>query len=578
MSTAAVVETPVPRARRAVSGRAIAAASCLAIAHIPLVWSYTTAIIELPHYGFVLLLPIGAAVLAWPRINKLGVLKPGGTVGFLAWITPAVFGLLIAVVHESPWVGAISALFALMAVVYAVGGRRFVMSMMAAWIVLWMGIRLPLTADETLAQKLQEIAADRAGIVLDSLGQLHLLDGNVVETPTDSIDSPTKRYMVEEACSGVQSLFAITACTVFFSLWMRETWWRAILLLVAAWWWVWVANVGRVVLVTYLNSNFGWKVDEGNLHDALGIGLFIITLALIISTEHLMLFFLPRGLSAGNDRPDEQPAAEADFGKTTWPAASRTKLASIPLTLGYSLLIVGQWLLTLREPEASATPVNLEGTLVREFAPQEYDGWALVEDGYKSEQRRSDSQWGARSQSWRYRKGTQELVVSVDYPFRGWHELTICYEADGWQRKSRDVIGVPKAGGSSTPAKAEVTSVSTSIQAQPCVRALFHRPDISAYGFLLFGSFNDRQDPIPVPRGGRDVLQKLRDRLVAFVERVRTLGASGNGLNDQTQSYQLQVFMQSFVPSAESDRTGAAKLFAEFQSRLARNLKPGETN
>ena len=59
----------------------IAAALCLAAAYVPIVWSYVAAVIELPHYSFVLLLPVGAAVLAWPRFRKLGVLKQGSLPG-----------------------------------------------------------------------------------------------------------------------------------------------------------------------------------------------------------------------------------------------------------------------------------------------------------------------------------------------------------------------------------------------------------------------------------------------------------------------------------------------------------------
>lgn len=564
MSTAAVViPPPLPRSRPVAAGRLVVAAACLAFAHLPIVWNYVAAVIELPHYSFVLLLPVGAAVLAWPRIRRLGVLKPGKALGFVGWLLPAILGLVVAIVLESPWFGSIAGLFALMAVIYAIGGTRFVMAMMPAWIVLWMGIRLPLTADEALAQKLQSVAAARASVVLNAIGEKHLLDGNVVETPVTNGDAGTKRYMVEEACSGIQSLFAVTACTIFFALWMRESWWRALILLAAAWWWVWVANVGRVILITYLNTNYGWQVDEGWPHTLLGAGLFVVTLGLIISTEHLMLFFIPRGLRTGGERAsDRDPSAIPDFGPTVWPAVSATPMSSILVALLYVGLVVLQWLPHLREPAPSATPVNLDGTLVEGFAPHKIAGWTLVDGSYKNEQRRADSQWGARSQTWKYRQGTQELVVSVDYPFRGWHELTICYEADGWTREGRTVIDLPKVAALEGIVKPD----------EKCVVAVFRRPEVSAYGYLLFESLNDRHQPIPIPRGGRDVVQKLRDRLTAFGERVSTFGASGNGLNDQTQSFQLQVFMQGFVASDDKDRDQAAEVFGVFRGLLARNL------
>ena len=42
------------------------------------------------------------------------------------------------------------------------------------------------------------------------------------------------------------------------------------------------------------------------------------------------------------------------------------------------------------------------------------------------------------------------MVISIDYPFYGWHELTICYRADGWDLASRKVIDVPRTGAAVT--------------------------------------------------------------------------------------------------------------------------------
>ena len=553
------VERPASPSSSNVPWTAIVTLACLAAAYLPLVWSYVAAMLELPHYGFVALLPVAAGVLAWEPLRSLGSLKPGDRTGLAAWLVPAVLGLLVAVILESPWFAAVAFLFALMGAAHAVGGSRLTAALLPAWIVLWMGIRLPLTADQALAQSLQRIAADRASLVLNTMDILHLRDGNVVETPQ-------KRYMVEEACSGVQSLFAITACTVFFALWMRESWWRTLLLLAAAWWWVWIANVARVILVTYLNSQYGWTVDEGGLHDALGIALFVVTLGLIVSTEHLILFFLPRQIDP--DRPGHVPSTAAgsrNFGRTVWPALGRTRLASVLTAAAFLGLAVLQWLPYLRVPQASATPANLDALLVADFAPPQIGGWQRIDAGYASTQRRDDSQWGARSQSWRYRSGSQTLTVSVDYPFRGWHELTECYEADGWLRRSRDVVEPPPSALAGDP----------SVPKEQFVRAVFHRPEKSDYGFLLCEVFNDRARPISVPRGGRDVAQRLLDRLQAFVDRVTTLGAVGSGVSDQTQSYQLQVFMTGVTPSTDEDRAGAARVLTEFRRLLVDKLVAG---
>jgi exosortase len=562
MSTvAAPLESPLPQSQAVVSRRALLGIAVLVLAHVPILWRYLTALVKLPHYEFVMLLPVGVAVLAWPRCRQLGHLAPGRGTPFFFWMTGAVATLVTSVVLESPWFGAISALLATAGAAYAVGGRRLVLAILPAWALLWLGIRLPLTYDERLAQGLQRVAADRAASVMNYFGIEHIRDGNVVETAP--VDGQERRYMVEEACSGVQSLFAVTACALFFALWMRDPPGRIALLLAVAWWWVWLANVVRVVAVTVLHSRWGLPVDKGFGHDVLTYVLFAATLGLIVSSEHLLLFLLPRGMFSRFERIDAGVVKPLpDFGPTRFPPLGDTRLAS-PVFIGcYLFLGALQWLPQLRVPEPTATEDRLR-TVEATVAPAELNGWVLRKDGFTTEQRRADSQWGARSHTWRYFKGPREMVVSVDFPFHGWHELTICYEADGWLRKSRNVLPVPQVG----------AAVGVVADNEKCVESVLHRPELGSYAYLLFTSFNDRQQPLPAEQ--LNAYQKLVDRIVAFGQRIRTLGASGSGRNDQVESFQLQVFMQGAETPNKDDKEAALAMFVELRGRLGRYLAAG---
>lgn len=556
MSTAtAPLETPLPRSQPIFSWRAMLGIVSLLLAFGPIVYRYLRGVIQLPHYEFVLLLPIGAAILAIPRWSRLGSLTPGKALPFFWLLGGGILLLLASIVLDSPWFGAIAGLFAAAAAIYAVGGRRLLLVLLPAWCLLWLGIRLPLTADEHLSQRLQQIAATRASAVLNYLGEDHILDGNVVETPQ-------QRYMVEEACSGVQSLFAITACTVFFALWMREPAGRVILLLLVAWWWVWLANVGRVIAVTVLNSRWDLPVAEGMGHTILGIVLFCMTLGLIVSSEHLILFFLPRGIFTNKDKIGRAAdKTQVDHGPTRLPGLSLTWLSSSTLVVSCIGLALLQWLPQMNVPLPSATPVTLDG-LQAGLAPAEMNGWRLRDEGYSFVERRADSQWGAKSQSWRYSKGPKDLVVSVDYPFLGFHELTICYRADGWIMESRKVAGVQR-----DPQSADVIGAD-----EKCVETVLQKPQDGAYGFLMFTSFNDRQEALPVAQQ-LSVYQRLLDRVNAFWDRLRTMGAVGSGKDDQVQSFQMQVFLQMPATPTEADREEARAIFADIRARLGRHLK-----
>lgn len=527
------------------------------LAHLPILWNYCGSLIALPQYEYILALPVFAAILLYSRACYLGQLKSGG-----AWISAGLFLLsagivAVATVFDSPWLGAIASLWALLAGAYAWGGATFTKAFLPAWCVLWLLVRLPMESDTRLVQGLQSLAAARASVLLHLLGQPHILQGNVVETPE-------KVYAVEEACSGVQSLFAITACTVFFVLWSRMSWWRSLLLLAIGWWWVWAANVARVVIVTYFNTNYDLPIDTGWMHDALGVALFALTLGLIYSSGRFLWFILPFGIFGRRDGIDTESLGPTAVDRlpvpTRFPHLSSTPWASAWLSLLYLAVVCFLLLPQLRVPAATASPTRLD-TLQESTAPQQVGPWTLVPGSYHREDRKLDSQWGARSQSWRYRKGARELIVSVDYPFMGWHDLGTCYAGSGWSLNSREYKLLSES---------EDAVAGSADDFGPGVVLHLQKPVENDFGLVLFQLFNGRMSTIPLPQS--NLFHSLAERLRAYRRRLSTLGAVGADLNSQTQTFQVQVFLQDQAPFTPQDERELRQLYARFRSQLAATL------
>jgi len=62
--------------------------------------------------------------------------------------------------------------------------------------------------------------------------------------------------------------------------------------------------------------------------------------------------------------------------------------------------------------------------------PHQVAGWTRMEE---AEQLLVQPEIeGKRSQSWLYRNGEVTAVVAVDFPFAGYHDLTLCYRNAGW--------------------------------------------------------------------------------------------------------------------------------------------------
>src|SRR5262249_3350264 len=76
--------------------------------------------------------------------------------------------------------------------------------------------------------------------------------------------------------------------------------------------------------------------------------------------------------------------------------------------------------------------------------PERLGPWQRLD--YQVQKREGGSFFGESSQVWRYGHGGRTVLLSLDYPFPAWHDLTRCYTGQGWRlddQEVREVLGVP---------------------------------------------------------------------------------------------------------------------------------------
>lgn len=539
MSTSTVLTPEVsrhpPRSRLPV-GRLLLVGLTVTAAYGPLLVQHALQMWDRPHYQFVPLIPVAAAVLLISRMRGLGPLQPGSRWLSLSLVGLAWLLLFAGEILNSPWFAAVALLVLAAAALYAVGDVKLFGAALPAWLLLWLAVPPPLQLDNQLVLALQTLTARWASAILDLFGIYHVMAGHVVETGG-------QRLLVEQACSGINSLFAILACTLFYVFLTRRPMGQAIALIIAALFWVMVANVTRVVLVTFAGVRWGMNLADGWRHEALGLVLFALALGLIWSTQRLILF-----LTVPAPVPNAPPVEEIPPEPTTWPDLRKTWLAGPTAVLGFGMLAVlhavamwNQGPGNRYQPDAVAACLDM---LSEETLPAQWEQWQRLNTGPEHFLRRRNpgSAFGEFSKTWTYVLGPSTATLSLDYPFPNWHDLTSCYTGQGWAIDAQEVRHRATAAG-----PVEFVEVRLS---KPAYRS----------GHLLFCEFDRRGQPLEALRGGAYLsLARHRQSLVAWWDRLRGLPASPSG--PATPVYQLQLFVESHTPLTAEQAQQAEGLF-----------------
>jgi exosortase len=582
---ASVVATPSTDSRepgwKRVGGRLdlLAAIAIWGLAHAVWLTSQANVLWRQPHYQFFPLLLVGVLALAAKRFHGLGQLAPGRP-----WITYSLLVadgalMILADRMRSPMVATVASWIAVLAVAQGLGGGRLVRAVLPAWLLLWVLIRPPLGLDTELIFRLQTLATRWSGAVLDGLGIDHVTSGHVIEI----VD---RRLMIEEACSGIQSLFVVLAGTLFYAFWGRVHWLRTLFLLIVATVWVLLGNVARIVAVAAAAARLRIDLGTGWRHETLGFVILVLVLALVASTDRMLQFVLDvlswmrwrikrrwekrKRRSGGSRRKSDSittAAITADSGTTATgiepapgsgvdvrtaptptalPAWQRTFLGSRKVVYGLGLL--GILVLVLNGSGFSYAAPTIE----RRFSRLNAEAMPAQSGAYRREsfdESRQGPRYGRGEffRNWQYQSPDARLQVAVSYPFIGWHELTECYQAEGWLIEDRRIDSEPGAN---------------------AVVAQMSKP-LEKSAVLWFGFDDGTGAPMaPSTRGGWRA--NLRERLSLGWWRSALFGRR---LDDTKTSYQVQVLVQSDHSLTPAELAEARTLFERARENLRRIVR-----
>jgi exosortase len=504
------------------------------LAHVPMLLSYFRTLWSYQHFQFFPFALVACVLLFRNRIdwNRIRLSKAS----WVLLLADLAFVVLSCAVG-SPWlavVGFACSVWALAcASVDATSERR-------PWelgLLFLSVVRPPAGLDLEIVQKLQSFTTVISSDLLDRLGVLHIRSGNLIELPT-------KRLFVEEACSGVQSLFAILFVGLLVIAVRRRSPLHAFALLCSTAICAIPMNIARVVLIALAWDSWQLDLSEGTGHTVLGYVLLAVAAVLVLSADRCWRF-LSEPISTEwrtsyGQRQSPNPIMSAwDWCWSNFRSATATGLDSYKLTFVASAVVsiacCGWQCVSLFAGEVASLQVPAQ-LFAGAQLPKTLGTLELKKRD--SEQRSRSNNQGQYSENWRYEMAGQDCLIACDYPFTGWHSLETCYTGIGWQVEDKQLVGDPD---------------------WPAMAISLSKPG-GERGYLVY-SFFDGQGRTVRPKSAVDPAATIGERLMR-----------GNWKSVAWQTYQAQIFCTGPTTSSKTTRLEILKAHEASRERLRLHL------
>ncbi|GAB5404469.1 MAG: exosortase U [Aureliella sp.] len=510
----------------------------IALACLPYTFIYFVNLWQFAHYQF---FPVLLAAVVWLLWQRLGNASDFGWP--LRWLSLGLLlagagGAVCATIFASPWMGYFG--FASAVSSWLAGRKDRGASGSLLYLALPIGLlwqppyNTIITADTVLIQTLQTVSAKLSSRWLDGLGYVHFQPGTVLEFAG-------KRFGVAEACSGIQSFFAVVCFAALICAYMRRGPLHSLLLMATSPVWAILMNTFRITLIPVAYAGIGVDLSHGLVHDLLGFATMGLAIVLLVSADELLLKLrefspqVPKWMDLS--RLTSQSGTTA-VSRLNWVLVGVVALPAI----GCALLQTNDAIASWGNQKKTIDFFRDDPLLPMSYrdAPNKLGGWSQI-DYVRENRERDNDDLGQQSDLWYYASPHGRVSLSFDQMFPGWHELTRCYRSAGWQLDKRSVL--PR----------ELTGE------WPAVTAEFSRN--GEYGFLVWSLKTRNGKPVQPP-GEWNTWTSLKERLQ------NRLTPSVRGALFGIAAYQMQVFVSGVEPVPDIAKNECVEAFLDARGEI----------
>ena len=302
----------------------------------------------------------------------------------------------------------------------------------------------PNNGDKLVVQLLQSLSTNVSSLLMDITHILHVPKGNVID-----IDS--KSLFVEEACSGVDSQYALMAVAGTLLLVGRAGLFVSIITIVTVPLWAILGNLLRIYSIVLGIEYFGIDLSAGTVHTILGLATFSLAAWAHWSSVQFLnwISMIPSnsGLASGQSDLPKEKVMNDSVGMETVSDLLPRWIIVFPGLLLFATPVLIATAFASQLPALSLPKLLPE---VASILPSKGDFPILsneaVHVSFMTQDRSRDDLMGQHSCIWSFSTRETQETASLDLPFRSWHPLWVCYQLTGWKDLGRTLVEVSNTG------------------------------------------------------------------------------------------------------------------------------------
>lgn len=510
------------------------------------------------HYQFFPLVVIAVGYLLTVRRTEIErQSQPASPIVFLMTSLPLFVLALVANFQYSGFLAIVFAVLITYALFYGMYGWDGFRAALPVLGLLLFLIPLPKLWDNSLIISLQFVASQVASILLDGTGVIHYRSGVILNT----IES---KYVTEEACSGIRSLFSSLAIVATACVALRHAFWRLFLNLTQTVVWVIIGNAIRVAVVVGLADNYAPILVADWAHEAFGAAVFVFILLMVWSTDAVLSSLISSELVLdAESQSDYDNDPNAPWIPQPQPMPVPSAMSATLLLLAATITIVDMRVAWVHRDDllGFANRYLHENSIVdKDTLPQKINGF--VQTSFQIEKRRPNYLLADHSSIWNYDRDGLRIAISYDTPWNEWHDLHNCYRGIGWESIPTYFIN-PQTDLPLVP-----------FSTQPYSELSMQRN--GQYGYVIFSAIDCLGDPVTVGQNAAAVTGETVDWRW-YDRTLHSLGISDRQIKSVSAHRQpvstIQVLVESMEPIQPEDLQDVKLAFFEARGRFVAKLR-----